>query len=248
MSNILQYGRYIQFGTDDPVQTNSSSYAVWISSSRIYGAPGRDVTFVEIPGRSGDFVIDNGRWKDIEIVYECFINGDFKTRFRDFKAAMLQKAGTWQKLVDSEMSGQYRMAVWDGQIEPEVTGVNNRSATFELKFHCQPQKWSTLNEDGLTNPGSIVNATGYTARPVIVITGTGTLTVGSSTVTIANGSPFTSITVDSEAQDCYSGSANANAYVTLSGNEFPTLPVGTTTISASGSITQYVVFPRWYSI
>ena len=44
---------------------SSSEFGVYISGGGTYNAPERDVEFMAMPGRSGDLLIDNGRFKNI---------------------------------------------------------------------------------------------------------------------------------------------------------------------------------------
>lgn len=41
----------------------------------IASSPERDVNVISVPGRNGDLVIDNGRFKNITIEYKCVIDG-----------------------------------------------------------------------------------------------------------------------------------------------------------------------------
>ena len=50
---------YFTFGDVD-----SRSYAVGIYGDKLAEAPERDETFVPVPGRNGDLILDNGRYKN----------------------------------------------------------------------------------------------------------------------------------------------------------------------------------------
>lgn len=240
MSN--QYGTWLLF---DDIRTDA--YGVWISGTGTYNAPERDQEFITIPGRSGNFIVDNGRFENIEVTYPAFIARGFDTLFDPFRAAMLSKRG-YKRLEDTYHPDHFRLASFSGPIEAN-TGTYNRSGSFDLVFNCKPQLYLKSGEtaETMTISGRITNPTLYPARPIIRVYGTGALGVGSVTVTIA-ANPFPYIDLDCEAMDAHSGASNANQYITLSGDDFPTLGPGQTGIALPRTITQVEITPRWWTI
>lgn len=242
MSDTEQYGSFFVF---DGIQTNN--YGVWVSGTETYAAPERDVEFLSIPGRSGDLFRDNGRFQNIEIEYPCFIPRGFERRFGAFKAALLSRVG-YKRLEDTYHPNAYRMAAYTGPMEP-VTGILNRSGKFTVSFNCQPQLWLKSGEETVTftAAGSIYNPTLFEARPILRVYGAGVLGVGAVTVTVAK-NPFTFIDIDCAAMDAVSGAANANPYITLSGDDFPALRPGATGITLGTGITKCEITPRWWTV
>lgn len=72
---------------------NSLDYGVLLDGSGTTTAPERDVTTVTIPGRSGDLLVDAGRWKNTTVSYPCTIAREFEGRFAAFKQALLAEGG-----------------------------------------------------------------------------------------------------------------------------------------------------------
>lgn len=249
MSDIQQSDHWLTFGTNSTIRTRD--YNVWISGSESYTTPSRDLTYIDIPGRSGSFVLDNGKWKDVELTYPCFISSEFHTRFAAFVSAMMPFAGTYQMLKDNltyGVNGYFRMAVFDGKIEPDVTGAYNTSGTFDLTFRCQPQKWlvSGNTETRYSQDSGITNPTDYDARPIIGVRYPGTVEIAGYPITISSDSPFNDyVYINSETQDCYCNGQNANMYVTLP-NGFPVLKPGGNTIDLGDDEIPVVITPRWY--
>lgn len=97
------------------------------------------------------------------------------------------------------------------------------------------------------DPGKLANPTLFDARPVFRVFGYGALNVGNQVVTIAQ-NPLDYIDIDSALMDCYCGATNANQYVTFSGNDFPVLPPGVTSITFSNTITQVLVTTNWWRV
>lgn len=243
MSDITQFGNYFTFG--DVV---SNEYGVWISGTGTFDAPERDLEYAEIPGRNRALILDNGRFRNIEITYPAFISKQFDSRFDVFKAALLQYAGTYQMLSDTYHPNEFRLATFTGGIETE-TGPYNKAGSFDLVFDCGPQRYlnSGLVRQTFTAAGTITNPTLYAARPTIRVYGSGTVGIGSQTITIASHSwPY--IDIDCEAMDARYGANNANSYVSVTGDAFPVLAPGNTSIRPGGSVTRVQIQPRWWTI
>ena len=45
----------------------SKDYGLYVSGSGTFNAPERDVELVEVPGKNGSLVLDNGRFKNITV-------------------------------------------------------------------------------------------------------------------------------------------------------------------------------------
>lgn len=231
---------YISFAEKD-----STEFNIGISGSGTFDAPERDIEQISIPGRSGDLLIDNNRFKNITITYPAFISKDFKDNFDAFKAFMLSNIG-YQRLEDTYHPNFYRMAEFRGPISPDVK-VLNIAGEFDLSFNCKPQKWLKVGEETieLTESTTINNPTLYEAKPLIRAYGTGYITIGDETITVTTADEYTDL--DCEAMEAYMGSTDCNSNITLSGDAFPVLSSGDNEIVISG-FTQVDITPRWWTI
>ena len=126
---------------------DSSDHNVWISGEGTFDSPERDVKRVAVPGRNGDLIIDNGRWKNIELEYPAFTPAGFDSSFPDFRSAICLKRG-YQKLEDDYNPDEYRMAEFSEAIEPKPNAYN-KSASYKLVFNCKPQQFLTSGESAL---------------------------------------------------------------------------------------------------
>lgn len=238
---MSQYGSYFKF---DDIQSNE--YGVWISGTGTYDAPERDVVQVDIPGRNGNLIIDNNRFRNIEITYPAFISRGFDSRFDIFKAALLSKKG-YKILTDTYHPDEFRLACYKNAIEP-TTGPYNRAGSFDITFDCQPQRYllSGLDTTTIDAPGVFVNPTQFTAKPNIRVYGYGAFTIGSVTVTVTQHS-YPYIDIDCEAMDARYDATNCNSLITLSGDSFPVLEARTG-VSLGTNISKLEVQPRWWTI
>ena len=225
----------------------SSDYDVYILDAKLNNTPDRDVSTQIIPGRNGEVRIDNGRYSNIEIPYTCAIVDNADTQFDGLSAALLSKIG-YKRLEDSLHPEYYRVGSYIGLIEPTMFDRRNKGV-FELRFNCKPQKYlkSGEKEVSVSDTAKFFNPTLFASRPLIKVSGTGTISMGGSVVTVAQNPG--NMVIDCEAEDVYSSvtKANYNSYVTLTNHKFPEIPSGESNVTVSGNISA-VVIPRWWTV
>ena len=51
---------------------DSADYGIYIGGEGTFNAPKRDAEMISIPGRNGAFVLDKGRFENIEVKYSAF--------------------------------------------------------------------------------------------------------------------------------------------------------------------------------
>lgn len=226
---------------------SSADFGVVIADHTGFNAPERDYSVVEIPGMNGDLTVDNGRYKNIQLTYQCSIHHHFAEKFGHLRGWLYSSPG-YHRLEDSYDPECYRMARVSGGVEP-TPQAKYRFGEFDITFDCKPQKWLKSGEDEITLGASNVlyNPTQYEAYPVFELTGNGTITIGSQTITVAN-NPGTMI-LDFELGDAYDKAAhtNYNQYVTVTSNDFPTLKPGVNNITKT-NFTSIKMKPRWWTL
>jgi len=221
-------------------------FGIWSNGHKTAKTPVRDVSKVEVPGRSGDLIIDNGRYKNTTQTYNCFANRDFLKCFQRFRSFVLSKTG-YQRLEDSYAPDEYRMAAVVDTFDPEII-TRLRDGSFTITFDCKPQRYLKVgeNEYTFTSDGFLVNPEFCDALPLIKVSGTGTLSIGDSVITISS-NPGT-ITIDSDIMDVYSGTTNCNSCVAFSNHEFPKLGPGVNGVEIGSGITSLLIVPRWWRL
>lgn len=230
---------------------DSTHFGVYLTGIRIGGTPERDVSFETVAGRNGDLIIDNQRWKNIDVTYSCAIATDFSGAFDSFKARLLSQSG-YQELTDTIYPDVYRMAVLRQPINPDTMRYN-RTGRFDITFTCKPQRFLKYGAEytHLTEAATLVNDYGQTAKPLITVygTGPGTLTVGGITVDIKT--LVDQITLDCDLMNAFRqvGDAPAeNKNSDIYAPEFPELRPGDNTVSWTGNITHVDILPRWWKL
>lgn len=228
--------------------TNSSAFDMYCSNGGTYDAPERDVSTVVVPGRNGELTIDNGRFANSKVSFPCFVAKNFAENAKKIREWLMFPAG-YCRLEDDAHKDEYRMARFVGGVEfaPNYT---DKEATVELTFSCMPQRFLTSGEYPLvyTEPSGRVfpNPSPFPSKPLLTVYGEGAGTVILSGETIQISDINTSITLDCETKNAYSGAANRNGDIIVSA--FPELPTGSVAYSFSGGVTSIEIIPRWWTV
>ena len=226
---------------------NSSQFAVYISGEGTFDGTARDISQVEVPGRNGSLILDNGRYKNIDLTYPAYIVSNFADNFAALRSFLLSKT-SYKELADDYHSDEFRLARYKGNISPKLFQYN-KAGSFNIVFDCKPQRFLVSGKTvlTLTANGSVTNPTAFDALPLIRVYGSGQLGVGSDTVTIGSHS-YTYIDIDCDTQDAFYGSTNCNGLITLSGDRFPVLHNGANGITLGTGITKVEITPRWWRL
>lgn len=157
---------------------SSRTYGVYITGEAVYNAPARDVEMITIPGRSGTFALDNGRFENIEVSYPAGIYADTEADFRqaisDFRNFLCSRKG-YVRLQDEYNPDEYRMAVYKSGLD--VDPAQLRAGEFNIVFDCKPQRWLTSGETAttMTSGDTLTNPTLFESSPLLEATGSGAI-------------------------------------------------------------------------
>lgn len=219
-------------------------------------APARDIQAIEIPGRSGDLILDNKKYHNVDMVYTfVFYNGRnslAEGNVTDTKRRLLSSPG-YKRLVDNTYPDEFYMAVIKEDFEP-VFSPDRNMVKMTVTFNRKPQRFLTsgntrihgTKDTAATQSETIANPYSTIAQPLFQIYGTGTFKVNDQIITISSADEYTMI--DSEMMDCYKDSVSKNANVTFSNHEFPVLTGGTNTLEFGPGITEWYVTPRLWRL
>ena len=157
---------------------SSRTYGVYITGQAVYNAPTRDVEMVTIPGRSGAFPLDHGRFENIEVTYPAgtFADNeeDFAAAISDFRNALCAAKG-YCRLEDEYNPNEYRLAIYKSGLEVEPTAL--KAGEFDITFECKPQRYLKTGETAVTIGASttLTNPTRFESSPEIRVKGYGTV-------------------------------------------------------------------------
>lgn len=241
----------IKFGNID-----FSGDGAYIWGSGQYSAPSRSVDIVDVPGRSGDIIIDNGKYNNTKAVFQVIVTGDVKKNTDRLKYLLYSQKG-YQRLYDSDIKGFYRMAAFVNGFEVS----NNDGCVVFLEFECDPLKYDILGDVPIVieNGGGVVqNPYFENSKPLLKVfasySGTGTSTAENTLYVndkdIYIGKPFSgAYFLDARTQYAYSedGSALISRNDVVKDVDFELLP-GKNTITFGEGISKIEVIPRWVTI
>ena len=168
---------------------NSLDYGVYITGEAVYNAPEKRVEFISIPGRSGDLVIDNGVYENIEVKYPAGVFGDdqsdFASKIRAYRNALKSQSG-YQRITDTYNPNEYRLGLFVDPFEVDVV-QQSKAGEFDIVFNCQPYRFLTSGETAVSKKsGTLTNPTLFKSSPLLAIEGYGDFSVNGYNIHIEN--------------------------------------------------------------
>ena len=231
----------------------STDYGIIMTSPPKMVFAEADVETVSVAGRSGDLIINKGRYKNVSISYDCAIlPGDNQTLREAALIAMpmLQPTPDYQQLSNTYYPDSYRIARITGSVS--IDSIVDQAGTFALNFDCKPQRYlfSGLESLSYLSPGTLHNAY-LTALPIIKVygSGDGEISVGGTVIKIIGQTD--PITLDCDIQDAYYETEDGileNRNHQISAPMFPQLLTGVNAISWSGGVERLEITPRWWTL
>lgn len=214
-------------------------YGIVIETRPIIPKPQRNIQYLDVPGRSGSLKVDDATFKDIIIPIQCgFRDDNVAYKADNIKVWLNSGEGP---LILSNQPDRYYLAHVSDQID--ISQEYWAFGKFLVNFRCKPFKYAVNNSPiSLTTPGSITNLATMDSKPIIKIYGTGTIDLRINNTSIHLTNIIDYVAIDSVLMDAYKDSTLMNN--NMSG-EFPSLQVGTNTISWTGSVTKVEITPNW---
>lgn len=166
---------------------NLANYGLYVTGQSVYNAPQRDVELVAIPGRNGDYIIDNGRFQNIEVTYPAGLREDttdFATRVAEIRN-ILASRHRYVRIEDDYNPDEYREGMFVSGLEV-TPACHNIAGEFELVFNCKPQRFLKSGETAVSvaSGGTITNPTAFESKPLLGVFGYGLITVNGYPITI----------------------------------------------------------------
>ncbi len=220
-------------------------FGAMVAGGTVFEAPERVYDTVSVPGRSGDLLIDRGRWANLIREYTVLLRGDVPEKAARMRSFLGTRRG-YKRLEDSLHPEEYYSAVFRGGLNSDLDGVS--AVRYKLTFERKPQRWLKSGEAArsFTAAGVLVNPEETEAKPLIRVYGNGTVTVGGASCTVASNPGF--VDIDCELQDAFMGAVNCNNKLTLPGGEFPVLGPGENAVTLGYGITRVDITPRWWRL
>lgn len=221
---------------------NSADFGCYVANANQFDAPARDVDTIEVPGRNGALTIDNGRYLNQTLTYSLYVRGDIRTKIMGLRNALTKTRG-YLRLEDSYNPQEFYLARFVDAFA--VSQSDRYRAGFSVTFDRKPQRFLKCGEDAITftSNGALLNSTDQIAKPLLRVYGTGSFTIGGSTMTISSANVYTDI--DCDIMDAFKGTTNCNGNIS---GAFPTFAPGDNAITLNGSISRIEITPRWWRL
>lgn len=227
---------------------NSLEFCLFIQTKAAYDAAERDIEFISVPGRNGDLVKDNGRYRNISLPYGLALAKQDNRPFPDLVASIKHwlSGSEYNILWDSYDPRYFRYAAVEGGLN--INSEIKNYGEFTVNFNCKPYRYSFDGQKPVEIPytgAQIFNPENMPSLPYIKIYGNGniSLSINSETITLSNVSDY--IELDSETMNAYKGINLLNSSMT---GDFPKLAPGVNTISYLGEVTGVEIVPRWCTL
>lgn len=120
---------------------NLSAYNAFAIYCNIFDRPERDVEVVSVPGRNGDLIFDNGRYKNLDRVYTIQVTG--VANAQNLINALTKTIG-YQELEDDYDTTVYYMARLKNR--PRVTQFVGNAVLLTVTFDRKPQRFLKSGE------------------------------------------------------------------------------------------------------
>lgn len=176
---------------------SSLDYGIYITGEAVYNAPERDVEMISIPGRNGEFALDNGRFNNISVTYRAGAFGqdqpDFAGKIDAFRNALASRVG-YCRITDGYNPDEYRMAIYKSGLEVSPVAIS-KAGEFDIVFDCKPQRFLLSGEtkQTVTSGQELTNPTLFESHPLLEVRGYGAINLGDESV-VAHNDPIGPVT------------------------------------------------------
>ena len=227
---------------------------LFVQQKTAFSAPARDVTSQPVPGRSGNLLLDNGRYENRPQKYTCALapwvangNPDLFAVAKRLKEILLLEYGYFE-LRDDYTPGYFYRASYSSALDVEE--ILTQIGKAPLLFDCEPFLFSDVGQEEITvtsQPFTLVNPEAWPSNPRITVNGSGNVDIminnsAGNTVFHMLGIS-TGTVIDSELQEVFLGSESQASKTTTP--EFPVFMPGNNVIQWSGSVQSLQIIPRW---
>ena len=224
---------------------SSEEFGIKIKKGGInnFSSPQRSYETIQVKGRNGDLVIDNGNYENFTLEIECYLdarNSNLNAMSMEIKKWLMSDLG-YKKLILSTDSNYYYEAICANKLD--ISEMVENFGECLIVFNCKPLKREVFGDSRitLTQSSSLYN-NGLASSPYIKVVGSGDITIDINNQRLVLKGVEEYIEVDTELYNCFKGNVNQNNKMY---SDFPVLEEGKNEISFTGSVTQLEILPRW---
>lgn len=222
----------------------------------------RDLSFNSVIGRSGDIIVDNKRFNNVDMNYEINMIDFDRLQNTDVNERrlidwLMTGDSDYKVLEDSTVPGYFCYALCTGIGDLQQNGLNGFIDT-SISFNRMPYWYSKEGQikqtfEALSTEQTIINPEKFTSEPYFKIISNGQAVGPWNLIVNGESYSFTGcgnyyIEIDSERYDIYEGTVNRNGYALT--NYMPVFKPGINTFYVEGTasirnILRMEIIPRW---
>ena len=217
---------------------STNEFGLLVTGLDTFGAPARRVEKIQVPGRSGDIIIDEGAYDNYIVRYTVAITSNFITKARSIAEWLLGTTG-YQTLTDTYNSWTYRKACFYGNIDYVVTALA-REGQASIEFDCKPQRYYLENTDITVNPTQTPTTMNFlhNAEPVIYMAQAGIFSLNGYTMTVTEAPIY----INCQTMQSYYNGVLMNDKVT---GDYPKVVKGTNNVFTNKTL---VITPNYWEL
>ena len=222
---------------------SSEEFGIKIKKGGInnFSSPQRSYETIQVKGRNGDLIIDNGSYENFTLEIECYLdarNSNLNTISKEFKKWLLSDL-KYKKLILG--TDYYYEAICVNKID--ISEVVKNFGECLIVFNCKPLKREIFGDSKITlTQSSTLYNNGLASNPYIRVVGSGDITININNQKLILKAVEGYIEVDAELYNCFKGDVNQNNKMY---SDFPILEEGQNDISWEGNVTRLEILPRW---
>lgn len=230
-----------------------TTYGLYIVDKDIYKFPEKSIEVIEIPGHDGDYVVDNGYYKNVDVWYdfESLVSTPNNINAIANKLYSAGLVGRYIDIKDTYQPDYYRRGVMIGGLT--MREDKKISAKMRMTFSCDPYRYYHSGNDITTitpTATQFTNPSPHTSYPGITIVANDEqeviLYIGSS----AYNFEFTiggTYRVDSDKKVVFNMITGDIKNDYLKSAEFPIMQTGTHGVSITGAV-ECAIMPMWRTL
>lgn len=224
---------------------HSCDMGLQASGDLVLNSPVRDKHLVQIAGRNGDVVMDNGRFDSVIRSIGCRLlalrNTNVETTINAIQSWLTTNPGYHEFLWDDDPEFVY-CAMVDGTVN--ANRILPKFGKMVIDFRLYPIKYlrSSLNERKVVSGTNITNQFEIAAKPIIRIVGSGNLLLNIGEQVLDLRDVHNGIIIDSEMMTVTNLDGNLTEFEKMY-STFPELQPGSNNITFDGDI-QVFITPR----
>ena len=208
-----------------------------------FSSPQRSYETVQVKGRNGDLIIDNGNYENFTLEIECYIdarNSNLNTISMEIKKWLTSDLGYKPLILSTDLNCYYE-AICANKLD--ISEMVENFGECLIVFNCKPLKREMFGDNKIIlTENSVLYNNGLASTPYIKVVGSGDITININNQKLILKGVEGYIEVDSELYNCFKGNINQNNKMY---SNFPVLEEGVNNISWEGNVTQLEILPRW---